>query len=84
MTINSKRNSCYRPVGLAFDMYGNLWMTSDSTGELYVISRSNRPNITENGTVITTGPGKGQNGAASSLKANLALAVTAFIAFFLL
>ena len=31
-------NNCFRPVGLAFDTKGRLFMTSDSTGELFVIT----------------------------------------------
>ncbi|KAI5860915.1 soluble quino protein glucose dehydrogenase [Durotheca rogersii] len=30
--------ACFRPTGLAFDDGGRLYMTSDSTGELYVIT----------------------------------------------
>ncbi|KAI1775919.1 soluble quino protein glucose dehydrogenase [Hypoxylon cercidicola] len=30
--------SCFRPVGLAFDTQGRLFMTSDETGELFVIT----------------------------------------------
>ncbi|OIW26202.1 soluble quino protein glucose dehydrogenase [Coniochaeta ligniaria NRRL 30616] len=30
-------NSCFRPVGLAFDNKGRLYMSSDSSGEIYVI-----------------------------------------------
>lgn len=30
--------NCFRPVGLAFDSQGRLFMTSDSTGELFVIT----------------------------------------------
>jgi len=33
-------NSCFRPVGLAFDSKGRLFMSSDSTGEIYVITAS--------------------------------------------
>ncbi|KAF4995729.1 hypothetical protein FGRMN_4936 [Fusarium graminum] len=36
---NSKCPSgCFRPAGLAFDKAGRLFMTSDSTGELYIIT----------------------------------------------
>jgi hypothetical protein len=31
---------CFRPVGLAFDSAGRLWMSSDSTGEIYVLQRT--------------------------------------------
>lgn len=30
-------NNCFRPVGLAFDDKGRLYMSSDSSGEVYVI-----------------------------------------------
>ncbi|CAH0020551.1 unnamed protein product [Clonostachys rhizophaga] len=29
--------SCFRPVGLAFDSKKRLWLTSDSTGEIFVL-----------------------------------------------
>ncbi|OBS22570.1 hypothetical protein FPOA_08906 [Fusarium poae] len=31
-------SGCFRPAGLAFDKAGRLFMTSDSTGELYVLT----------------------------------------------
>jgi len=39
-------DSCFRPTGLAFDSKGRLWMTSDSTGELYVLERTGEGNGT--------------------------------------
>jgi len=33
-------NSCFRPVGLAWDSKGRLFMSSDTTGEVYVITRA--------------------------------------------
>ena len=33
-------DSCFRPVGLAWDSQGRLFMSSDSTGEIYVLQRS--------------------------------------------
>jgi glucose/arabinose dehydrogenase len=33
-------DSCFRPVGLAWDNKGRLFMSSDSTGEIYVITRT--------------------------------------------
>lgn len=32
-------DNCFRPTGLAFDTQGRLFMSSDSTGEIYVIAR---------------------------------------------
>jgi hypothetical protein len=38
-TDNSKCPSgCFRPAGLAFDKAGRMFMTSDSTGELFVLT----------------------------------------------
>ncbi|CUS08707.1 unnamed protein product [Tuber aestivum] len=31
---------CFRPVGFAFDTAGRIWVTSDSTGEIYIITPS--------------------------------------------
>ncbi|EME49000.1 hypothetical protein DOTSEDRAFT_162972 [Dothistroma septosporum NZE10] len=33
-------DGCFRPVGLAWDRNGRLFMSSDSTGEIYMITRS--------------------------------------------
>jgi hypothetical protein len=30
---------CFRPVGLAWDDRGRLWMSSDATGEVFVVLR---------------------------------------------
>jgi glucose/arabinose dehydrogenase len=30
-------NSCFRPVGLDFDQKGRLFVSSDTSGEIYVI-----------------------------------------------
>jgi hypothetical protein len=32
-------NSCFRPTGLALDSKGRLFMSSDATGEIYLIMR---------------------------------------------
>ena len=33
-------NNCFRPVGLAWDSNGRLFMSSDATGEIYVVVRA--------------------------------------------
>lgn len=38
--LNACPGDCFRPVGLAWDKNGRLWMTSDSTGEVYVLHSS--------------------------------------------
>lgn len=41
-------DDCFRPAGLAFDNQGRLFMSSDATGEIYVIVRE--PATGTNGT----------------------------------
>ena len=41
--------NCLRPVGLAFDSRGRLFMTSDSTGEIFVITRTDGRSVDEAG-----------------------------------
>lgn len=31
---------CFRPVGIAFDRYGRLFFSSDATGEIYVVTKT--------------------------------------------
>lgn len=33
-------DDCFRPVGLAWDSEGRLWVSSDTTGELFVLRRT--------------------------------------------
>lgn len=37
-------DDCFRPAGLAFDSQGRLFMSSDATGEIYVIVRDQSTN----------------------------------------
>ena len=39
-------DNCLRPVGLAFDQQGRLFVSSDSSGEIYVITRDSSSNGT--------------------------------------
>ncbi|KAK0628745.1 hypothetical protein B0T17DRAFT_573858 [Bombardia bombarda] len=58
--------ACFRPAGLAFDNQGRIWMTSDSTGEIYVLEKStSTPTSSASGTIVTT-TGTPSSGAAGS------------------
>ena len=48
-------DACFRPVGLAWDSEGRLWVTSDSTGEIYVLRRADGG---EEGFVVEGGAGR--------------------------
>jgi hypothetical protein len=40
-------DDCFRPVGLAWDSQGRLFMSSDSTGEIYVIVRNDGKSVND-------------------------------------
>jgi glucose/arabinose dehydrogenase len=74
---NGGDGTCLRPVGLAWDAQGRLFMTSDGTGELWVVTRTDGSptsgagsNATgtipeERGTETSSGSGSGVTGSAS-------------------
>ena len=56
---------CFRPAGLAFDAKGRLWMSSDTTGELFVLEKkAEKPTTTASGTLVTAPTGKNESKAA--------------------
>jgi hypothetical protein len=71
-------DNCFRPAGLAFDSQGRLFMSSDATGEIYVIIRESTTsnNSSNNNQPSQTGGGKGVDAAASSM-----LILVAFAAY---
>lgn len=78
---NACPDNCFRPAGLAFDNQGRLFMSSDATGEIYVISRSSTtsPKGSDNQRSSQTGEGKKAGAAASSMLGLVAL--VAYLAF---
>ncbi|CAE6414189.1 unnamed protein product [Rhizoctonia solani] len=38
-------NGCIRPVGLVFDRLGRLFVSSDTTGEIFVVENANAPDV---------------------------------------
>ena len=63
-------DACFRPVGLAWDSQGRLWMSSDATGEIYVISRANGQPVDAAGSNATgslpeSGEGGSETGSGS-------------------
>ena len=61
-------NNCFRPVGMAFDHTGRLFMSSDASGEIYVITKTAAANGTFGGssTSGSGGTGGGTNGGKES------------------
>lgn len=39
--------NCFRPVGLAWDSQGRLFMSSDATGEIYVVTKADGSGVAD-------------------------------------
>lgn len=68
-------DNCFRPVGLAFDNQGRVFMSSDASGEIYLITRTSEQNGTAtsglptssaSGTSTANGSSSTAEGAAST------------------
>ncbi|UKZ59684.1 uncharacterized protein TrAtP1_000985 [Trichoderma atroviride] len=61
-------DKCFRPVGLAWDSAGRLWFSSDTTGEVFVLERTNSSSngTTSGGSGGSSGEG-GNDNAGNSL-----------------
>ena len=55
-------DNCFRPAGLVFDNQGRLFVSSDASGEIYVVVRDS--STSASGT--STGTGTGSSGTATS------------------
>ncbi|KAF2667815.1 soluble quino protein glucose dehydrogenase [Microthyrium microscopicum] len=60
--------SCFRPVGLAFDSKGRLFMTSDATGEIYVITATNGTGVDTASIAVDGSDAGGHSGSGSGAK----------------
>lgn len=74
-------NNCFRPVGLAFDSKGRLFVSSDATGEIYVIERdSTSPGATN---TATSHQPTSTSGADKPWDLSLAAFISGLIALFI-
>lgn len=51
-------SNCFRPVGLAFDSQGRMFVSSDASGEIYIVVKDE----TANGTAGSGSSGSGSSG----------------------
>lgn len=75
-------DQCFRPVGLAWDSKNRLFMTSDSTGEIYILQQTDAtPTSTTPGTIVTgTATSTAKPDAASGFAPSLGLGFAALVA----
>lgn len=60
-------STCFRPVGLAWDQKGRLFMSSDQTGEIYMIMRADGQAVNSAGSNATgTVPSQGGGGGSGT------------------
>lgn len=85
-------DNCFRPVGLVWDSQGRLFVTSDTTGEIFILERQEgTPTSTESGSLVqpekTGTPNNDDDSAASGVAAHslivvaIAFGVAMFIDF---
>jgi hypothetical protein len=43
-------NTCFRPVGLALDSHGRMFVSSDKSGEIFVLAKTGAATTTSSGT----------------------------------
>jgi hypothetical protein len=68
--------NCFRPVGLAWDAQGRLFMSSDSTGEIYIITKTDGSGINDVSRASSTTGGNGTpSGTAPSSSASTGSAI---------
>ena len=74
-------DNCFRPVGMAIDGQGRLFMSSDASGEIYVISQTQESNGTFEGDSSDNGD-QSDSGAASTMVSNVGLVLLSVFAVF--
>ena len=63
-------DNCFRPTGLTFDSKGRLFMASDASGEIYVITQGSVNNSAPS-TPTATGGAPSMTSSSSSSGANI-------------
>ena len=72
--------NCFRPVGMAFDGQGRMFVSSDASGEIYVVVKDASSNGTF-GSDSGTGSGSSGDGGKTSDAQQLGMSVGAFLFF---
>lgn len=85
-TDNSKcPQNCFRPVGIAFDNQGRLFVSSDATGEIYVVQKNQAlPSASSTSTSTSSSPSatnSSKSGAGKPTQHSFGASIVAFIVF---
>ena len=71
-------DNCFRPVGMAFDGQGRMFVSSDASGEIYVIMRNQASNGTAAGSG-SSGSGGGKTSGSQRLRCSVATLMIAIV-----
>lgn len=77
-------NNCFRPVGMAIDSVGRIFVSSDATGEIYVLIRDGETAAANHTSSAsgTSGPTSSSTGAqATASSAASKLGVSSFVVY---
>ena len=73
--------NCFRPVGIAFDSQGRLFVSSDATGEIYVVEKASSDGIPSTGT-STSASSSPTSGTVKSTEYSILALSLAFVYLF--
>ncbi|KAJ9652891.1 hypothetical protein H2198_007893 [Neophaeococcomyces mojaviensis] len=82
---NACPDSCFRPVAMAFDSQGRIFMSSDASGEIYMVTRTASSNGTGTSTGSSSSPsatGSTSTGAITFGSLSIQLGAILALAFF--
>ena len=72
-------SNCHRPVAMAFDSQGRIYLTSDSTGEIYLITRVEDDGTPAGGSATSSGASPSATGnAAATIRLGQSSSVSIF------
>jgi hypothetical protein len=76
--------NCFRPVGIAFDRQGRLFLSSDTTGEIYVVTRAQQLNHTERNTMESSpsDPSSASSAFKKTMNFRMGISSLALLIFF--
>lgn len=77
-------NGCFRPVGLAWDPKGRLFMTSDRSGEIFVVGKADGGAVDAQTLEVTaaSGSGSGSGSQSEAIRVGGASVVAVLVAAF--
>lgn len=71
--------NCFRPVGIAFDGQGRLFLSSDASGEIYVVMKAQTSAATDGNTATPTDGNRATPSPSATPSASLAIEKSVYL-----